>query len=55
MRCDVLLLAVRCSYAILWVVLMQFLQFVQFMRFGKHPYVEQSERLQHQDQSRSVR
>ena len=37
MRCGALLLAVRCSYAILWVVLVRFLQFVRFMQFGEHP------------------
>ena len=37
-RCSALLFAVRCSYAILRVVLVQFLRFVQFMRFGEHPY-----------------
>ena len=38
-RCGALLLAVRCSYAILQAVLVQFLRFVQFMRFGEHPYL----------------
>ena len=37
-RCGALLLAVRCSYAILWAVLVRFLQFVRFIRFGEHPY-----------------
>ena len=36
-RCGALLLAVRCSYAILWVVLVRFLRFVRFMQFGEHP------------------
>ena len=34
-RCGALLLAVRCGYAILRVVL---LWFVWFMRFDEHPY-----------------
>ena len=33
-RYGALLLAVRCGYAILWAVLVQFLR---FMRFGEHP------------------
>ena len=37
MRCSVLLLAVRCGYAILWTVLVRFLQFVRFILFGEHP------------------
>ena len=32
MRCGILLLAVRCSYTILQVVL------VRFFQFGEHPY-----------------
>ena len=32
---------VRCGYAILQAVLVQFLWFVQFMRFGEHPYIQQ--------------
>ena len=32
-RCSALLLAVRCGYAILWVVL------VRFVRFDEHPYI----------------
>ena len=36
-QCSARLLAVRCSYAILRAVLMQFLRFVRFMRFGEHP------------------
>ena len=36
-RCDALLLAVQCGYAILQAVLVQFLRFV---RFGEHPYVQ---------------
>ena len=34
-RCGVLLLAVRCGYAILQAVLVRFLGFV---RFDEHPY-----------------
>ena len=37
-RCDALLLAVRCGYTILQAILVQLLWFVQFMRFGKHLY-----------------
>ena len=36
-RCGAILLAVRCGYAILRVVLVRFLRFVWFMRFGEHP------------------
>ena len=34
-RCGAILLAVRCGYAILRVVLVRFLRFVQF---SEHPY-----------------
>ena len=34
MRCGALLLAVRCGYAILRAVLVQFYWFVRFMQFG---------------------
>ena len=34
-RCDTILLAVRCGYAILQAVL------VRFLRFDEHPYIQQ--------------
>ena len=37
-RCGALLLAVRCGYAILRAVLVQFLRFVWFIRFSEHSY-----------------
>ena len=46
MRCGVVwcgarLLAVRCGYAILRAVWVQFLRFMWFMQFGEHPYSQQ--------------
>ena len=36
-RCDALLFVVRFNYAILRMVLVQFLRFMWFVWFGKHP------------------
>ena len=38
-RCGAILLALRCSYAILRAVLVRFLRFVQFMQFDEHLYI----------------
>ena len=37
--CGILLLVIRRNYAILRVVLVQFLRFARFMQFGEHPYI----------------
>ena len=38
-RCGAILLALRCSYAILRAVLVLFLRFVRFMQFDEHLYI----------------